>query len=265
MFSKKVKTGNLRKDDYKYQVLIGDNVLFIQNKEINNIFYAYTLNKIECLVIFCSLKYYDEENFYKDVKKYIKEKGFINFLIERGIKMTDYNKPLQMRNKEEDFIYEFVNLSYINKTDFEELKIKYSFKSNKKLLSYYNDFIIQCLLLKDNKKDITNFNDILMYINKREFYILPVIIVLKSNLDKLKQILYFNEIKYLSQFEEEKYNKQEEKIIKNLKNQTFNAKEFLENILVFMNYTYIDKANNNISFSILNKDFLLMINNSPSF
>ena len=131
---KKSKARNLKKDDYSYQVLIGDNVLFIQNKKINNIFYAYTFNKDSCLEIFCSLKYYDEENFYKDVRKYIKEKGFINFLMEREIEMTNYNKPLQVINKEKDLIFEFLNLSNISSTDFEALTIKSFLKTNKKLL-----------------------------------------------------------------------------------------------------------------------------------
>ena len=263
---KKGKTRNLKKDDYSYQVLIGDNVLYIQNKKINNIFYAYTFNKDSCLEIFCSLKYYDEENFYKDVRKYIKEKGFINFLMEREIEMTNYNKTLQVKNKEKDLIFEFLNLSNISSTDFEALKIKYSLKNNKKLLSCYNDFIKNCLLLKDNKKDITNFNDILLYMKNKDFNSLSVIIVLKNNLDKLKQILYFNEIESLSQFEGAKYDKEEEKIIKNLENQIFNLKEFLEKKLVLINSTNIDKINdNNRPFSILNKNFLLMLNNSPNF
>ena len=223
---KKAKTRNLKIDDYSYQVLIGDNVLFIQNKKINNIFYAYTFNKDSCLEIFCSLKYFNEENFYKDVRKYIKEKGFINFLMEREIEMTNYNKSHQIQNKEKELIFEFLNLSNISLTDFEALKIKYYLKSNKKLLSCYNDFIKNCLLLKDNKKDITNFNDILLYMKSKDFSSLPVIIVLKKNLDKLKQILFFNEIEQLSQFEGAKYGEEEEKIIKNLGNKLFNIKEF---------------------------------------
>ena len=41
LFYKGIKASKYKKDDYKYNILIGDNVLFIQNKKHNNIFYSY--------------------------------------------------------------------------------------------------------------------------------------------------------------------------------------------------------------------------------
>ena len=261
--------GNLRKDDYRYHVLIGDNVLFIQNKTLNNIFYAYTFNKVSCLEIFCSLKYYDEENFYKDVRKYIKEKGFINFLMEREIEMANYNKPFKVKDKEERLLCEFTNLSNISPSGFEAMEIKFSLKRNKKLLLHYNNFIKNCSLLKDNKKDISNINDVINYKASKDLVLLPIIIVLKNNLDILKRILYFNEIEHLYQFKNEKYEQEEEKIIKYLINQKnkIKVKDFVEKEMIFINSKTIDidKTVKKLSFSILNEDFLLMLNNSSSF
>ena len=51
------------------------------------------------------------------------------------------------------------------------MKIKYSFKNNKKLLLYYNNFIKNCSLLKDNTKDISNNNKFIfffIYLNIKE-------------------------------------------------------------------------------------------------
>jgi len=261
--------GNLRKDDYRCHALIGDNVLFIQNKTLNNIFYAYTFNKVSRLEIFCSLKYYDEENFYKDVRKYIKEKGFINFLMERDIEMVNYNKPFKVKDKEEDLLCEFTNLSNISPSTFEAMIIKFSLKRNKKLLLHYNNFIKNCSLLKDKNKDISNINDVINYMESKDLVLLPIIIVIKHNLDILKQILYFNEIEQLYQFKREKYEQEEDKIIKNLINRKnkIKVKDFVEKEMIFINSKNIDidKTIKKLSFSILNEDFLLMLNNSSSF
>ena len=265
--------GNLKKDDkYRYQVLIGDNVLFVQNKKLNNIFYAYIFNKDSKLKIFCLLLYFKEENYYKDVRKFIKEKGFINFLIERNIDIAIYNnKPLIVKDREEEQRFKFVILSKINTSEFEALKIKHSLKNNKKLLLQYKDFIKNFLVLKDNNKEITNFKDVLKYIKNEDLISLPVIIILKKHLDIIKDSLYFNEIEQLSKLEGEKYTKEEEKIInKYLYEQQKNIKEFLENNLVFINSKEfnidIDKIiSKNHAFSILDNDFLLMINDSPNF
>ena len=83
--------------------------------------------------------------------------------MEREIEMTNYNKPFEVKNKEEDLLCEFTNLSNISTSVFEAMKIKYSLKSNKKLLLHYNNFIKNCSLLKDNKKDISNINDAINY------------------------------------------------------------------------------------------------------
>ena len=269
---KKAKKETHRKDDdFRYKVLMGDNVLFVQNQKKNNIFYTYILNKDSNLKIIGSLIYFEEEKFYKDISKYIKEQGFINFLMEREIEMANYNnKSLIVKDKEEESRCKFVNLSKMSEYDFEELKIKNCLKSNKKLLSKYNDFIKNCLLLKDNKKEITSFNDILLYYQKKDLSLLPVIIILKKSLDKLKKLLYFPEIEYLTQLKAEIYDQEEEKIINNLinSNNKIKVKDFVENNMIFFNSTDTDidqSIGKNLSLSILNKDFLLMINNSPYF
>ena len=82
---------NIPKEDFKYNVLIGNDVLFVQNQKNNCIFNAYKINILQngTLEAICAFKYNEENNFYSDVKKYIKGYGLEKYFIERKL---DKNK-----------------------------------------------------------------------------------------------------------------------------------------------------------------------------
>ena len=122
-YNKIDKSEKYTKDDYKFNILIGDNVLFIQDKKIKNIFYTYTFVKDNNLEIRFLFKYNKEEEFYKEVKKYIKDKGFNNYLIERNIDVYNINKLNYLENKENEVIGQYINYKILNKNDIKRIKI----------------------------------------------------------------------------------------------------------------------------------------------
>ena len=81
-FYKNIKQEKYSKNNYKFNILIGDYSLFIQDKTICNIFYAYRYKKTnKNLDIQLLIKYFEENQFYNDIKNFIKEKGFLNYII----------------------------------------------------------------------------------------------------------------------------------------------------------------------------------------
>ena len=111
------KSNKYEKDDYKFKTLIGDNVLFIQDKKHNNIFYAFTKdknNRIELLSYL--LKYNNKEHFFDDIEKFIENKGFDNYLLKRNINFyKSQNKKLDyLSNQGKENIGEYINYNNIN-------------------------------------------------------------------------------------------------------------------------------------------------------
>ena len=92
---------------YLYDILIGENYLFIKdNENINTYFVGYNLLfliNIEKIFIF-----YNEKYFEKEINKYIKDKGLINYYEERNI---DEYQPIQnIYDKEQEKIGQFISL-----------------------------------------------------------------------------------------------------------------------------------------------------------
>jgi len=62
-------------EDFRYNILIGDKVLFIQDNLNKNFFHTYKYNEKNDLEIICSFKYDNELLFYEEVENCIKGKG----------------------------------------------------------------------------------------------------------------------------------------------------------------------------------------------
>ena len=77
--------------------LLGENAIFIQDKSDNKVFYTYLINennnyytkKGKNLQLYCVLKYEKRNLFFENVNKYIKGKGFLNYLLEKNINLND--------------------------------------------------------------------------------------------------------------------------------------------------------------------------------
>ena len=75
------------KNDYKYNILINDKVVFIQDNKINSIYYTFLVNKNPDLDLYYLFNYDEDITFFNEVKQYIKgkDKSFLNYIAERNI------------------------------------------------------------------------------------------------------------------------------------------------------------------------------------
>ena len=83
LYNEIIKSNEHCKDDYKYNTLIGDNTLFIQDKTTKSIFYYFNPdNNLELDYIFI---FKEEISFYNEIDQFIKGKGFEKIYITKRI------------------------------------------------------------------------------------------------------------------------------------------------------------------------------------
>ena len=261
---KEIKVFNSsNKNEYKFKTIIGDNVLFIQNKKIDTVFYAYILRKNDYQISHI-FKYYNKNIIFQEVTNYIKDKGFNNYLCE----INADNSDTKLYNQNEEIIGEYFNIDKISKNSFERMKIQNSIKQNEKLFSKYNNLNFTIKNISNNYTDLTYFiNNIINKINIQNIF--PVIIILKEDLEKLKESLYIKEIEELAPLKnnQEQYNKKESDIITKLLNSKYykNPKELVKNIAyITPKEIEKDKSFHN-EYVFMFKDFLELINHSEQY
>jgi hypothetical protein len=209
------------KEDYKYNALIGDGVLFIQSKQNNNIFYTYLLPENNDNFILSSIFFYFGNYFYNEVKEYIKGKGFINYIIKRNLFHNASLTFNQIMGANNNLLVEYKFYQTIDEKLIKDFKIKESLEKCAKIYKFYKNFISQLFSLKDNKIPFTS-----NIINMSNINYIPTFIVMKDYFNQFKDILLFKEIEFLSKTKgREQYAISEKNIINNLmvKNFDFNS------------------------------------------
>ena len=268
LFYKVIEASKYTKDDYKYNVLIGDNVLFIQNKKYNTIFNSYILSKNNNRLEMSYLFMFNESNkLYREVREFIKGKDFINYIIERQLvynKISTFYELLEDNNK----IGYYINFNSSLDIKIKKFKAKQYFYKCKNIFSLYNEFMKNLLKLKDNKiilsNDINNMSNI-------DFK--PVFVVIEDNWKKCEKYFLFDNLKIISQDKnkEQSENNFIQQLINNNNNNNNNLdfkslSKYLKlkiNIIDQMTFDMYTKNNN--SFYLLSKDILLKMNNDKDF
>jgi len=260
LFYKGIKASKYKKDDYKYNVLIGNNVLFIQNKKYITIFNSYLLsennNRLEISYLFI----YNESNkFYREVREFIKGKDFINYIIERKLEYHQAPKLYELLEEKNKIGY-YINLNSSLYNRVKKYIIKQCFYKCKNIYSLYNEFITNLLKLKDNKINLSNNIN-----NMNNIDCQPVFIVKGDNWKQYENYFLFDHLKIL--FNDKNKEHYESNIIQQLINQNFNLDfKLIKNINIVDHITIdIYSENNNNSFYLLSKDILLNINNDKDF
>ena len=170
-------------EDYKFNVLIGDNTLFVQDSTNKNVFHTYKYNEKHDLEIICSFKYDNELLFYEEVENCIKGKGLEYYLFQRKLDIKNglSNKILfEMNNGKsgECFIYKQI-INEKSKIDLIEVDLV----KNEKLINQYINMLNNIKNLESTNIKISTIKDIE---NK------------KSNLKKIKGFIVFEPIiKYI--------------------------------------------------------------------
>ena len=264
LYFKGIKASKHQKDDYKFNTLIGSNVLFIQNKKYNNKFNSYLLsensNRLEMSYQFI---YNETKKFYHEVREFIKGKDFINYIIERQLEYNKLSTYLELLEKDSK-IGSYINFNPFLCDIIKKYKTKQCFYKCQNIYSTYEEIIPNLLKLKD--KNIFLSNDI-NNMNNFDFY--PIFIVIGENWKEYEKLLLFDHMKTLSQDKnkEQSENTFIQKLLNNHNNLDFKSlSNYIKKSLTIIDQMTIDNYSKNInSFSLLSKDILLKINNDKDF
>ena len=264
LFFKGIKFYKYPKKYYKYNVMIGDNVLFIRNRKYDYILYSYLLfenkNVLDLSYIFI---YNDPTKFNDEIRDHIKGKGFINYIINRQLEYKVSSEFLKL--KDENSVignYKICKSISIDNNLINQIKIKNSIDKYKSIYLYYIEFISNLFTLKDNKITISNINDI------DKINCFPVLIVKEELLVKYKKLLLFKQIKALLEIKnKEEYDIYEKDLLEQLLN--YDDFESISNDVKY-NFEILEQSEindylNKITLSFLCIDVLLKINNDEDY
>jgi len=267
------------KDDYKYNIMINDKVVFIQDNKINSIYYTFFFHDKSELDLYYLFNYEEDITFFNEVKLYIKDKGFLNYIAERNIKYKkDKTLTYEELNKqeEEEKIGKYINFKTLDSgqiTQINTLKINKMLNENEKLFSKNKEFLNSIDNLTANRIKTPNYNqlnEIIKNYPNKKFIKTQVGIALVSNINNLYDNLFFKELGDLSYLKEknEEYEKQKEEIIKKLlrKYKDKNIEDIVnENILLFNPEDIDNDKNHKNKYNLINIELLKEINKSKEF
>ena len=260
-----IKSNKYNKNDYKYKTIIGDNVLFIQDKKYENIFYAFTKDEKNNVQL-CSylFKYNDKNMFFNDIKNYIKNKGLDNYLIERKIQFHKNPKLDILYNQDNEEIGKYISYKQMSTDTYEKMKIKNRLLPSQS--SYVKCKLINDNILKFNKNmnlstainEINNKQNLNNYIN--------VIVMINDELNNLKKNLYFPQVEELLNLKDKKEEQKSklEKMANDLAkdaSHNFDSKNYVKSIKLIKPNEIVQ----NNKYNFVNKEFLISINNSKDF
>ena len=260
-----IKSNEYKKDEYKYNTIIGDNALFIQDKNYENIFYTFTKDKnnnIQLPSYF--FKYNDKNMFFEDIKNYIQNKGLDNYLIERNIQFHKNSKLDVLYNQDNEKIGEYINYNKMDKETYKNMKIKNSLLQSQNFYIKYKLMNEKIVKFKNNMNLSTAINEINNKQNLNNY--INVIVMLNDELNNLKKNLYFPQAEELLKLKDKKEEQKSklEKMANDLAkdaSHNFDANNYVKSIkLIKPN----EIAQNN-KYNFVNKDFLISINNSKDF
>ena len=246
---------NYKKEDYKYKILIGDQTLFIQDKNIKSNFLAYRYEH-DKFKLFYYFGFDEELSFYEVVKKHIKEKGLLNYVSEVNLDKNKKDKVQILKDKDGNSIGKYLNIRKIDNNEIKEIKSNMIIQRLKKISMSHNSLKNNLMILKPNNIETLNINDICKKINKGELYCLKVGIILNDDLINLKKKLLLNEVSDLINEEGKKeYKNIEKKLIKKLSD--FDEKNFknIADEIAIYNPNLLDKeSNKDNDYNLINYD-----------
>ena len=217
-------------------------MLFIQDKKHENIFYAFTKDKNNRIELLSFLfKYNNKDKFFYDIKNYIQNKGFENYLIERNINFhKNQNQKLEeLLNHNKEKIGEYISYKTIDQKTHDKMKIK---SCGLHIKSLYNNILQNNNNIKNMNLAI-DINEIKKEENRNNF--IDVVVVLKDEFDYLI--------------------KQLENIINGLANNPSNDKFEPKKYVKSIKYMKPNDILQNKEYNFINKNSLILINDSSEF
>ena len=218
------------KKKYRHKILIGDNVLFIKDKNNECRFAAYRLDNYK-MKLFYLFEFDEKKSFYEEVYKYIKGKDFFNYILEKNLK-TKKNQIDKIKDKEDHVIGKYKSIRDIDNDDIKDFKAKMILNKIKNIYYSLKHYTALLYDLKDNNIDISDINKICKKMNNNELSCLKTGIILNSDLVNLKKKIFYEQLNNLLEYGGKKENEKiESKLIKELSNSDkYDLKKILKEI-----------------------------------
>ena len=203
------------KEEFLYNVLIGDNVLFIQNPSIKLNFDTYKINsegqENNSLDYICSFSFKEEMIFYEEINKYVKGKGLEYYFNIKNIDINKINQFIDLAENEQ-IIGKYIIWKSSNQETPETAEKREILEKNIDLLKKYNHFINKIKKLEDSN---IKLNNIVKELDKnKKIKYLKCLIIQEPYLSYIKECLFFNEIEFLQTVQsDDEYQEEEQKII----------------------------------------------------
>ena len=271
----------ITKENFKYNMLIGNDVIFVQDKTFNHVFNAYKINtQNRVLEIICSFNFNEENIFYREANQFIKGKGLDYYLNARQMDLKNI-KQFKQLIANNNVIGQYIIFKEITLEKQDKSKIREEMNKNIYLLIEYNNFIQKINDLQPTNIELNNINDVvnnLSNLNKIE-----CLIIYGKNLNLIKDRLHFDEIKNLLYLQNSpNYNQEEDKIINIIMNEQnqralnelinqdmifdgMNSENFVgQPVFHFINLNLIKLINDNTEFlnACKNREAFLFVNNN---
>jgi len=254
------KSGKYSIDDYKYNTLIGNNTLFIQDKNTNSIFYSF--NPDENLLLNYIFILNEEISFYNEIFRYIKFKGFEKYITKIKIKHNSSEMFHPLKDEENYNIGEIVIFNKLNENDIKRNKIRNKLNEYEKYFTRYNQFYSNFFTIKDNNISEYDFKDIFNIFNNNDLCWLKVGIIQENDFNYLWSNLYFTQLEKLQiNKNDQNYKNIEEDVINELLNfGCVDVKHFINKNLELYDSSDFDKnENQNKIYRLIDIEFVIMI------
>ena len=144
--------------------------MFIQDKATKSIFYSF--NPDNDLVLDYIFIFNEEISFYNEIGRFIKDKGFENYISKRKINSNSTQMIHKLKDKDKNNniydIGECIIFSNLNENKAKRNKIKNKLVEYEKYYSHYSQFISKFYTIKDNNISENDF----IFIKAFSFFII---------------------------------------------------------------------------------------------
>ena len=184
--------------EYVYDILIGDNLIFIQDKFCKSMFYLYTFSLNNELILSYILYYNNQNTFFNEIKKFIKGHGFANYLNKRKIKNNiPYKKNIIYKENSKYGIGFCITCRKFEEEEVKKIAIKAYRKKNYIIYENYIKFKKSINKIIDKKINFDGIDDIDYRYRNYELDFIPIFIVDEKDFEKNEEFLRFKDYESL--------------------------------------------------------------------
>ena len=188
----------------KHKMLIGNLMLYLQSNSNSNNFYIYYYTKNNSFNQFAIIKFNKEKYFYKTIYEFLKEEDFLSYIIKKNYNTNRINSSQDMLDLNDQklglLILKYLPEDSLIKKIKNDIKKQFFFSIFKSYKQFYNSL----LSIKDQNLDLSNINNIDMYLLKNQLIYLSGYLLEEKQMNYCIQSLNFKKFEKIDNYKNEK-------------------------------------------------------------